>query len=80
MNKLNELTGKCLECIDAWKKENWHQPLDIEPGNYMSYCYQHGGIELKELYDEVFSDEERQQRDLERLEHLLHIRNNESNT
>ena len=40
MNKqaLSELSGKCHECIEAWKVENWRKPLDIELGDFIEHC------------------------------------------
>lgn len=73
--KFYELAQMCMECIDAWKKENWHRPLDIRPDDYVNYCRQHGGPAIQALYDEVFPDEERQQGELEKLNLLLHGRN-----
>ena len=77
MNKeaLKELTGKCLRCIEEWKKENHNQPLDIEWGDYVNHCYQYGGMEIKDLYDVVFDDEEEQQNELNNLERRLLIQN-----
>lgn len=58
MNKqaLSELRGKCHECIEEWKKENWYKPLDIELGDFVEHCRMYGGEEIQNLYDEVWED------------------------
>lgn len=58
MNKqaLEELRDKCHECIEAWKKENWHRPLDIELGGLIEHCRMYGEEEIQHLYDEVWDD------------------------
>lgn len=58
MNKeaLTELQDKCLDCIEAWKNENWHKPLDIEYGDYIEHCRLYGEDEIQNLYDEVWDD------------------------
>ena len=60
MNKqvLSELTDKCHECIEAWKKENWHKPLDIELGDFIEHCRMYGGGSIQELYEHVWDDAE----------------------
>ena len=60
MNKqaLSALSGKCHECIEAWKKENWRKPLDIELGDFIEHCRMYGGDEIQNLYDEVWEDAE----------------------
>lgn len=56
MNKqaLSELSGKCHECIESWKVENWRKPLDIELGDFIEHCRMYGGDEIQNLYDEVW--------------------------
>lgn len=58
MNKqaLNELQSKCYECIEAWKKDNWYKPLDIELGGFIELCRMYGGDDIQEIYDEVWDD------------------------
>lgn len=51
---LSELSGKCHECIEAWKVENWRKPLDIEFGGIIEHCRMYGGDEIQVLYDEVW--------------------------
>lgn len=60
MNKeaLSALTQKCTECIEAWKKENWQMPLDIELGNYIEHCRMYGGNHIQDTYEEVWGDAE----------------------
>lgn len=60
MNKqtLSELSSKCHECIEAWKKENWHKPLDIELGDFIEHCRMYGGGSIQELYEQVWDDAE----------------------
>jgi len=77
MNKkaLNELTNKCRECIEAWKKENWHKPLDIELGGYIEHCRMYGGNNIEDTYQEVWDDapedDPEVQKALQRLERSL---------
>lgn len=56
MNKqaLDELTSKCYECIEAWKKDNWHQPIDIQWGSYIEHCRMYGGDDIQYIYEEVW--------------------------
>ena len=58
MNKqaLEALSGKCHECIEAWKKENWHKPLDIELGDFIQHCRMYGGDDIQHLYEEVWDN------------------------
>ena len=58
MNKeaLSELRGKCHECIEEWKKENWYKPLDIELGNFIEQCRMYGGGDIQHIYEEVWDD------------------------
>lgn len=62
MNKqaLSELSGKCHECIEAWKVKNWRKPLDIELGNFIEHCRMYGGDDIQNIYEEVWdgADEE----------------------
>ena len=60
MNKqaLSELTDKCLECIEAWKNETRHKPLDIDYGNYIEQCRMYGGSHIQDTYEDVWDDAE----------------------
>lgn len=60
MNKqaLNELQNKCHECIEAWKVENWHRPLDIELGDFIEHCRMYGGDGIQDIYEDVWEDAE----------------------
>ena len=56
MNKqaLEELRDKCHECIEAWKKENWYKPLDIELGGFIEHCRMYGDDDIQYIYEEVW--------------------------
>lgn len=77
MNKqaLDQLTQKCTECIEAWKKDNWYKPLDIELGGYIEHCRMYGGNNIQETYEGVWGDAEEDdpevQKALQRLERSL---------
>lgn len=60
MNKqaLSELRGKCRECIEAWKKENWYKPLDIELGDFIEHCRMYGGDDIQHIYEDVWDKAE----------------------
>lgn len=60
MNKqaLSELRGKCRECIEAWKKENWYKPLDIELGDFIEHCRLYGGDDIQHIYEDVWDEAE----------------------
>ena len=81
MNKqaLNELQSKCHECIEAWKKDNWYKPLDIEEGNFIEHCRMYGGSDIQDLYEEVWDgaeeDDPEVQEALQQVEHYLYILN-----
>lgn len=81
MNKqaLSKLSGKCQECIEAWKKENWHKPLDIELGGFIEHCCMYGGDDIQNLYDEVWDNSEEDypevQRELWKVERHLFMLN-----
>ena len=58
-NKLyNELSSLCISCIEGWKKDNWHEPIDIEYGNYIEHCRVYGEQDIQELYEQFLDDVE----------------------
>lgn len=81
MNKqaLNELQNKCHDCIEAWKAENWHRPLDIELGDFIEHCRMYGGDGIQDLYEEVWEgaeeDDPEVQKALWRVERHLFMLN-----
>lgn len=76
MSDFYQLKKACLECIEAWKKENDGKPLQIAYGDYISHCYNYGGDEVRQLYDAYFNDEdEDEQAELRELEKSLLIEN-----
>lgn len=75
MNDLHKLKKACLECIEAWKKENDGKPLDIVYGDYISHCYNYGGDGVRHLYDDYVYDEDEQQDNLRAIEKSLLIKN-----
>jgi len=83
MNKeaLTELQDKCLDCIEAWKNENWHKPLDIEYGDYIEHCRLYGEDEIQYIYEEVWDgapeDDEEVQEALWKVERKLMEKNYE---
>ena len=83
MNKeaLTELQDKCLDCIEAWKNENWHKPLDIEYGDYIERCRLYGEDEIQYIYEEVWDgaheDDEEVQEALWKVERKLMEKNYE---
>lgn len=80
MNKqaLNELTQKCTECIEAWKKENWHKPLDIDLGCYVEQCRM-ADDDIQYTYEEVWDgapeDDTEVQKAILQLERRLMVLN-----
>lgn len=66
MNELNlkkNIICSCVDCIAAWKRDNWEQPIDIHYDDYVNTCYNYGGSDLSSLIDELVSgssDEELQ--------------------
>jgi hypothetical protein len=58
MKDFRKLQKACLECIEAWKKENDGKRLPIAYGDYISHCYNYGGDDVRQLYDAYFYDEE----------------------
>jgi hypothetical protein len=72
MKDFRKLQKACLECIEAWKKENDGKPLPIAYGDYISHCYNYGGDEVRQLYDAYFNNED-EQAELRELEKSLLI-------
>lgn len=57
MNNIQtSIVQKCTKCVQAWKKENKNEPIDIDYDDYMNYCYNYGGSELADLIDELLCD------------------------
>lgn len=52
------MRGKCRECIEAWKKENWYKPLDIELGDFIEHCRMYGGDDIQHIYEDVWDKAE----------------------
>ena len=73
MNKqaLDELTGKCYECIEAWKKDNWHQPIDIQWGSYIEHCRMYGGDDIQNIYEKVWDGAPEDDSDVQNALRLL---------
>lgn len=54
---------ECVACVAAWNKDNWEQSVDIPYDDYANQCYNYGGSELADQFEELFSqssDEELQ--------------------
>lgn len=54
---------QCIECVHAWMKDNWEQPVDIDYEDYVNYCWQYGGDKVKRNIDTLvneFGDEQLQ--------------------
>lgn len=58
-----KIKNECITCVEAWKVDNWHEPIDIDYDDYVNHCYNYGGAEVRNLIDELLSgssDEEQQ--------------------
>lgn len=57
MNELQKrIQNECITCVEAWKVDNWHEPIDIDYEDYVNHCYNYGGSEVRDLIDELLSD------------------------
>lgn len=79
MNELQSaIYNKCIDCVSEWKKENWHEPIDIDYDDYVNHCYNYGGSELASLIDELLdgSSDEEQQEFYNKVSYACEIANN----
>lgn len=70
-----QLTDECIRCIRQWKSENNEEPLYIMWGDYIQHCYNYGGDDIKNMYNNLFPDEEGYQDELDELERQLLFEN-----
>lgn len=49
----DNILHECVDCVKAWKNDNWQQPVDIDYEDYLNMCYNHGGANLAGLIDEL---------------------------
>ena len=57
MNELQKrIQDECITCVEAWKVDNCHDPIDIDYDDYVNYCYNYGGSNVRDLIDELLSD------------------------
>lgn len=50
------ILNECITCVEAWKVDNWHEPIDIDYDDYVNHCYNYGGSEVRNLIEELLSD------------------------
>lgn len=77
---LNDFSGKCIELIQLWKKENWFKPLDVQKDCIIDHIvtYDDDAAELYHQLREGASDDDPEiRKELTKLENHLYEINKE---
>ena len=77
---LNDFSGKCIELIQEWKRENWFKPLDIQKDCIIDHIVTYDA-DAAELYHQLWEgapdDDPEILKELTKLENHLYELNEE---